>query len=1516
MKIILPKSKILAVFLFFAVFLFGSTAFGQTTGDYRSIATGNWTNRLNWQYYNGSTWVTPTGTSPQGYPGEFAGTGTVTIQGTFEITLNTNVPNSFTSLVIGGSGSGKLIVGSSITVQTSTVTMKSNGTMVIGGNNTITFPANTSFGIESGAVLEGSGSPCSNNTAIYIGVYKVSACNGSGGGALSNFGDFTTRGGNGSATSNSPVCNGSSLTLTAHPPVPTSGGPYTYTYKWSGPGIASPTVSSSPIYTISNAGSGAAGLYTVEMKDGSFTTEASTTVVISPTPVGGGVNNGNTPICLNSSTGNMTLGNGYVGNVVRWEKKLSTDSSWTPISNTSTVYSENPSVAGTWQYRAVVGSGACPVVYSTPFSVVVNPALTISLVSNNASGCQNSSNAALSYTSITGNANLVYLDFSSAAVFGSNMHQVVPVSAGPGTITIQYNWGAAPGTYNGVLTVVKDTQTPNCTSSTTYPISLTISSSTTPITISNNPIDSAICVGANTSFAVVASTGVLSYQWQVSTNGGGLYTNLSNGGVYSNVTTATMNITGATAGMANYKYRCIVNGCAGSVNSNAATLTFTPTVGTPSTPTPSATTICQGSSNTTYTTSATNATSYNWTVSGAGNTISGTGTTGTVTWAAGFSGGATISVAAVGCGTSSTVSTTVTVNPTQTLTSAIQTIFACYSSPATIKLTGLLQGSTSTVSYSIGGGAEAPITNVTADGAGEASFDTRVLTSGDDGEILQITGLAITSASPTCSKSFAGITLTLNVKPNSGGISLNGGTPIASGGNTTFSEKTSAIFSITPVPGATGYTWIVPTGWNITAGTGTNQITVTTGTENQGGNVTVTANNMLCPSSLNVTLTSIAPPAPTPNAVIPVTCSALGSISFNNLPAGSWTLDVIKDGASIGTISGAGNSYTAGSLTSGTYTFTVSDIYGTSLASATVLIEAVTKTWKTVGSVTGWYIGTTPSAVPTLDDIAVFEADYNGPDSIQACSCTVKTGVNVTIAGEKTTAPTAIGKVLTVVNGVHVQTGGTLTFANGASLIQNSIANNLNTGSIIYQRTVSPIKDFDYVYWSSPVKNQALGALFPQSDKYWSWKVNNWLAGAILEEMIEGKGYIARVPRYVTSQTVNFIGTPNNGNITIGTQGFSTKNLIGNPYPSAVDAELFMIANQNTIEYGGMLAFWTHTSSRKLNNAGNLYEYIAADYAYFNMTGGVATDPTDPMDPGGPTGIPAATGGPTPNGTIGAGQSFFVGSDVEIIDGTTGEINNVFKFTNSMRIGNDGENSQFFKQANTKKTAKIEKNRIWLNLTNSGGAFKQLLVGYITGATNDADKLFDGTTRNSNAFVDFYSVINEKKYTIQGRGLPFDEADEVPLGYRSTIEGTFQISIDKTDGFLTNQAVYLEDKTTNVIHDLTKGSYSFTTAKGEFKDRFVLRYTNTSKLGTGDFDPKGKGVIVSVKNSQIKINSFDQIISKAMVYDLKGSLLFEKSKVDKNEFIIDHLSSGTQFMIVMIQLEDGKWVSEEIIFHD
>jgi hypothetical protein len=64
---------------------------------------------------------------------------------------------------------------------------------------------------------------------------------------------------------------------------------------------------------------------------------------------------------------------------------------------------------------------------------------------------------------------------------------------------------------------------------------------------------------------------------------------------------------------------------------------------------------------------------------------------------------------------------------------------------------------------------------------------------------------------------------------------------------------TGQIYSISAVPGASTYTWTVPTGWTITSGQGTTSITVTTGLLGQNGNITVTSTNN-CGTSAQRTL--------------------------------------------------------------------------------------------------------------------------------------------------------------------------------------------------------------------------------------------------------------------------------------------------------------------------------------------------------------------------------------------------------------------------------------------------------------------------------------------------------------------------------------------------------------------------------------------------------------------------------------------------------------------------------------
>jgi len=94
-------------------------------------------------------------------------------------------------------------------------------------------------------------------------------------------------------------------------------------------------------------------------------------------------------------------------------------------------------------------------------------------------------------------------------------------------------------------------------------------------TISSQPTNLYVIAGNNATFTINATGTGLSYQWQEDP-ASGTFTNVSDAGVYSGSSTATLTLTGVTTSMTGYKYRAVVNGTvAPAATSNSATLTVT-----------------------------------------------------------------------------------------------------------------------------------------------------------------------------------------------------------------------------------------------------------------------------------------------------------------------------------------------------------------------------------------------------------------------------------------------------------------------------------------------------------------------------------------------------------------------------------------------------------------------------------------------------------------------------------------------------------------------------------------------------------------------------------------------------------------------------------------------------------------------------------------------------------------------------------------------------------------------------
>lgn len=300
-------------------------------------------------------------------------------------------------------------------------------------------------------------------------------------------------------------------------------------------------------------------------------------------------------------------------------------------------------------------------------------------------------------------------------------------------------------------------------------VTLTVNS---PITISTSPSSATICASNNTTFSVTAAGTSPTYQWQVSTNNGSSYSNLSNAGVYTGVTTATLTITAATAGMSGYKYQCVVSGTCANATSDAATLTINAAPSTPGSITGNST-ICSNTNQSYSVASVAGATAYTWSIPSG---WTGTSTTNSINIVNSSSSG-TIQVRAENaCGNSSYQSLSITVSGTSAPTPSftINNQEQCLSSNSFVFTNESMAASGTTLSSSLwnfgDGSAESSTTSPTKAYAATGTYVVSLKVTASNGCISSLNKAVTVNAAPTgqisgtttiCSGSSASLTVTL-----------------------------------------------------------------------------------------------------------------------------------------------------------------------------------------------------------------------------------------------------------------------------------------------------------------------------------------------------------------------------------------------------------------------------------------------------------------------------------------------------------------------------------------------------------------------------------------------------------------------------------------------------------------------------------------------------------------------------------------------------------------------------------
>jgi hypothetical protein len=442
---------------------------------------------------------------------------------------------------------------------------------------------------------------------------------------------------------------------------------------------------------------------------------------------------------------------------------------------------------------------------------------------------------------------------------------------------------------------------------------------------------------------------------------------------------------------------------------------------------------------------------------------------------------------------------------------------------------------------------------------------------------------------------------------------------------------------------------------------------------------------------------------------------------------------------------------------------------------------------------------------------------------------------------------------------------------------------------------------------------------------YWIYKFINtslysdWIHVGSENTIAAGEGFIMKGTSGTDATTINgvqnnsgskqrydFRGKPNDGTIDISVLP-EELTLTGNPYPSAIDLQKFLIVatNPSAANCTGIAYFWEHdktvNSHYIADYKGGYGSYAPAVDVYspavFYSYNGSGTDVTSVTSPGI---IYKRRFSPI-------GQGF-------LIEGKTGATGNV-QMKNSFRVfvkEGSGYNSEFERRANTKtKTESIGTPQIRFNTLLDDGAVSQMVLAFLPSSTDGVDDAMDAASPNDGP-ANNYFLINGGEYVINV--LPFDIDKKIPIGFRNYAQANYKITVNSMENIPEVTNVYLHDKTTNLYYDIKNSLYDLTLPAGTYNTRFEITFKNET-LGLDEAE--NKNFIVQQDNTAKKMvisNPLQLELDNCSLYDLVGRLVFTKTQLGTDatySFSTSDLSSG--IYIVKLSTKDKMEMGQKII---
>ena len=200
--------------------------------------------------------------------------------------------------------------------------------------------------------------------------------------------------------------------------------------------------------------------------------------------------------------------------------------------------------------------------------------------------------------------------------------------------------------------------------------------------------------------------------------------------------------------------------------------------------------------------------------------------------------------------------------------------------------------------------------------------------------------------------------------------------------------------------------------------------------------------------------------------------------------------------------------------------------------------------------------------------------------------------------------------------------------------------------------------------------------------------------------------------------------------------------------------------------------------------------------------------------------------------------------------------------------------------------------RISLRLAGNG-SFMTILLGFIPGGTNNYDDGFDGNFINDGAAIEFYSFMGSTRLSIQALPELANTNVQVPLGYETTSDGTYTISIDAE--FLDPAFDIILEDTYEVINtDLRQVSYSFSGTIGEVHDRFFLNLIKRGALSVEDIIKAENSIHAYFTSNILTIHTKQTNFKTVELFNMSGKRIFTTDFIDK--ITVNSLARGVYIL--------------------